>query len=112
MLTKVSAISSLHDAGIVHRDIQPRNVVLDAQGHIVLTNFAHAETLSSSRTASSEASIAWNLGDLNAFKLNEYRAPELYLGWNHDSAVDCWSFGVILYFMFFVRVSRYDAFSN
>ncbi|KAF8907649.1 kinase-like domain-containing protein, partial [Gymnopilus junonius] len=35
--------------------------------------------------------------------MNEYRAPELYLGWCHDGAVDCWSFGMVLYYMFFLR---------
>ncbi|KAF7350983.1 AGC/AKT protein kinase [Mycena sanguinolenta] len=29
----------------------------------------------------------------------EYQAPEIFLGWAHDSAVDCWSFGALLHFL-------------
>jgi hypothetical protein len=31
-------------------------------------------------------------------------APEFLLGWNHDAAVDCWSFGMLLYYMVFGMV--------
>ncbi|KDR68732.1 hypothetical protein GALMADRAFT_1025820 [Galerina marginata CBS 339.88] len=95
----VSAISSLQAAGIVHRDLQPQNILLDTEGHIVVTNFEHAEFSSTIR--SQGASACSGLMDSGTFKMNEYRAPEVYMGWSHDESVDCWSFGMVLYFMFF-----------
>ncbi|KIM39083.1 hypothetical protein M413DRAFT_29651 [Hebeloma cylindrosporum] len=88
----VAAISGLHAAGIVHRDLHPKNILLDVHGHIVLANLEHAEF-------SSNTGIL-NLNQLEVDMLG-YRAPELLLGWAHDSAVDCWSFGMVLYYMFF-----------
>jgi hypothetical protein len=34
----------------------------------------------------------------------EYQAPEVLLGWTYDFAVDCWGFGILLYFMVFGTV--------
>ena len=33
------AIEHLHKAEIVHRDLKPENIVLDAKGHLKLTDF-------------------------------------------------------------------------
>ncbi len=33
----------LHSAGIMHRDLEPQNIQLDGQGHILLTSFGSAE---------------------------------------------------------------------
>jgi len=33
------AIEHLHNAGIIHRDLKPENIILDAKGHIKLTDF-------------------------------------------------------------------------
>ena len=35
----IDAISCLHNAGILYRDLNPENVLLDKDGHIRITDF-------------------------------------------------------------------------
>ncbi|KAF8168459.1 hypothetical protein B0H34DRAFT_855162 [Crassisporium funariophilum] len=94
-----SAVSALHGVGIVHRDLNPANVMLDADGHVVLTNFRCASFLPQTVPNGDEGYDT----TLSSFErdITEYQAPEIILGWAHNTAVDCWGFGILLYFMLF-----------
>jgi serine/threonine protein kinase len=85
----VLAISYVHQLEIVYRDLKPENVLLDAQGHIRLTDFG----LSKEGISSSSSGASSFCGT------PEYLAPEIVDRLGHGRAVDWWSLGALLYEM-------------
>eukprot|EP01063_Lacrimia_lanifica_P014019 TRINITY_DN2064_c0_g1_i1.p1 TRINITY_DN2064_c0_g1~~TRINITY_DN2064_c0_g1_i1.p1 ORF type:complete len:1070 (+),score=353.15 TRINITY_DN2064_c0_g1_i1:118-3327(+) len=83
----VLAIGYLHSRDIVHRDIKPENIVLDRQGHAVLTDFGLAKRDFSKATRRSFVGSS------------EYLSPETVKGEPQTAAVDWWSIGILLYEM-------------
>ncbi|OAQ72376.1 serine/threonine-protein kinase psk1 [Pochonia chlamydosporia 170] len=88
MAEMLLAISHLHnDLGVVYRDLKPENCLLDADGHLLLTDFG----LSKVAVEKSEDTCNSILGTV------EYMAPEVILGKRYGKAVDWWSFGALGY---------------
>ncbi|MPZ62449.1 MAG: Stk1 family PASTA domain-containing Ser/Thr kinase [Propionibacteriales bacterium] len=87
----LSALAAAHDAGIVHRDVKPENVLLTTDGRIKVADFglARAVTSASSTTATSGVLI----GTIS------YLAPELVVDGTADARSDVYSTGVMLYEM-------------
>ncbi|CCF47865.1 hypothetical protein CH063_00700 [Colletotrichum higginsianum] len=82
------AISHLHSTlGVVYRDLKPENCLLDAEGHLLLTDFG----LSKVAIDTSEDHCNSMLGTV------EYMAPEVIQGQKYGKAVDWWSFGALGY---------------
>jgi len=80
-----SAVSYLHDRRVVHRDIKPDNVLLDARGHAHLTDFNIAMRWDPARAMSGVAgSVA-------------YMAPEVFARRGYGPEVDWWGLGVTMY---------------
>lgn len=86
-------IWALHAAGIVHRDLSLENVLIDTDGHIVLTGFEYASSIERLQGTHHQNH------KLAPGGAKENQAPELVLGWTHDFAVDCWGFGILLHLM-------------
>ncbi|XP_011876949.1 PREDICTED: ribosomal protein S6 kinase alpha-5 isoform X2 [Vollenhovia emeryi] len=88
----ILALERLHDLGVIYRDIKLENILLDKEGHLVLTDFGLSkeflphERNGNARTYSFCGTI-------------EYMAPEVVkAGPNgHDIAVDWWSVGVLTF---------------
>ncbi|KAK6958261.1 hypothetical protein Daesc_001058 [Daldinia eschscholtzii] len=87
MAEMVLALSHLHDTlGVVYRDLKPENCLLDAQGHLLLTDFGLSKV-----AVDEDDSCKSILGTV------EYMAPEIVLGQKYGKAVDWWSFGALGY---------------
>ena len=76
-------IKSCHDAGIVHRDIRPDNILYGMDDRWKLADFGAAKIKGVEELKDAEyANIA-------------YRAPEMFLG-IHEPAQDIWALGIII----------------
>src|SRR5687768_2017532 len=86
-LDLLAALDAAHDAGIVHRDVKPSNVLVDPQGHACLTDFGIATTTGDSSLTTQGALIG----------SPSYMAPERANGEEPRPPVDLWSLGATLY---------------
>ncbi|CDZ99469.1 Serine/threonine-protein kinase PrkC [Jeotgalicoccus saudimassiliensis] len=80
-------IEHAHDRGIIHRDIKPQNILLDADGRVKITDFGIAKALSETRMTETNQVI----GSV------QYISPEQAKGQNTDERTDIYSFGVMLF---------------
>lgn len=87
----VSAVEYLHShsPAIIHRDIKPENILLDTEGRVKLTDFGW----SNYESTEDEAPRKTVCGTL------EYLPPEMIEEKGHDTTVDIWCVGVLLYEM-------------
>ncbi|MFF2423580.1 serine/threonine-protein kinase [Streptomyces mirabilis] len=86
-LGMVAALRAAHAAGVLHRDVKPGNVLLGADGRVVLTDFGIAmATGTSTLTKTGEI-----IGSI------DYIAPERMRGKKPGPAADLWALGATLY---------------
>lgn len=85
-----SALDYLHQQGVIHRDIQPANILLTPQGNAYLTNFSLAYAADTPDLSSIE----------EADYLTPYSAPEQsFTAENPSPSQDLYSLGAVLYHM-------------
>ncbi|EFC42025.1 Serine/threonine protein kinase [Naegleria gruberi] len=108
----VLALEYLHMKGFLYRDLKPENLLLHHSGHIRLTDFDLSKqsvqqvtpTLVKSFFSSQKQSIV-ELKQIQEFDsfigTEEYLSPEILSGKKHNSCVDFWTLGILLYEMLF-----------
>ena len=83
------ALEALHKEDIIYRDLKPDNIVIGADGHIMLTDFG----------LSREGVKRSNFGARSFCGSYAYLAPEMVRKVGHGKTVDWYLLGVILYEM-------------
>ncbi|MFG3510556.1 serine/threonine-protein kinase [Streptomyces sp. NPDC047821] len=83
----LGALTAAHEAGVLHRDVKPGNVMVGRHDRVVLTDFGIAQMEGEQKLTETGAFVG----------SPEYIAPERVLGRRPGPESDLWSLGVMLY---------------
>jgi len=84
----LAALAAAHDAGLVHRDVKPENVLISDRGQIKVADFGLAKAVSSQTSTATQGLL---IGTVS------YLPPELVLSGRADARSDVYSAGVVLF---------------
>jgi serine/threonine protein kinase len=85
----ICAVNYLHtELNVVHRDLKPGNILIDAEGHLKVTDYGMGiQTLRAGESTHTFCGTP------------HYMAPEVIQGTGHDARVDWWAVGILIFEM-------------
>lgn len=90
MIDICAAMEHAHEKGLIHRDIKPQNILVDADGNVKVTDFGIAKDVTSSTLTSMDSGV---MGSVHYF------SPEQAKGEKVDERSDIYSLGIVFYEM-------------
>ena len=84
----LSALEYAHRQNIVHRDVKPANLLIEADGRVKLSDFGVARIQDSSEATRTQGSMVGTL---------KYMSPEQLQGQPMDARADLFAVGIVLY---------------
>jgi eukaryotic-like serine/threonine-protein kinase len=97
-----SALAAAHEAGILHRDVNPGNIMLRRDGYVKVLDFGIAKLAEQEAPATMPKEEALLLVETNLGSILgtvPYMSPERACGVTADKRTDIWSLGVVLHEM-------------
>ncbi len=90
----LSGLMALHDAGYIHRDIDPSNIFITDDGHVKLIDFGICKQMKNLSSNDKALTVAGSF-----MGKPEYASPELALGdlQHQNQTSDIYAVGVLLY---------------
>jgi len=94
-----AGLAYIHAKGVVHRDISLDNILIDGDGHAVLTDFGVARIVGEEYRRKIDVTVTMPMPTGESYRWGKglYMAPELKSGGVATPASDAYAFGILLF---------------